>query len=282
MQDLDITPRMATVLKIFLEDPGQSRYGFELMKLTGMASGSLYPMLARLEAAGWLTRGKESIDPRAAGLPWTNYVITGGSRQRRPRPASRTERAVPAAGSWPPPVAGQHRVSAFLLGVLSSIAGGLTLAVFGEMLSQEIRDRLDHLPHVILRLAARRLGPAQRVILHEEVWLPDLAYHLRGDEARPITRLYHGIRFALGMLVSAHRSSQNLDGAAQKRHFRIAMRASLCAVPSMAHSTQGGLGHRGDGDWRLRTHTKRPRPPESIWCNYAHWLRMASLPGRST
>ena len=55
-------------------------------------------------------------------------------------------------------------MSAFLLGVLSSIAGGLTLAVFGEMLSQEIRDRLDHLPHAILRLAARRLGPAQRVM----------------------------------------------------------------------------------------------------------------------
>ena len=52
MQDLDITPKMAMVLKIFLEDPGQPRYGFELMKLTGMASGSLYPMLAKFEAAG--------------------------------------------------------------------------------------------------------------------------------------------------------------------------------------------------------------------------------------
>lgn len=80
MQDLDITPKMAAVLKVFLEDPDQPRYGFELMKLTGMASGSLYPMLARLEAAGWLTRGKESIDPRAAGRPArTNYVIAGAA-----------------------------------------------------------------------------------------------------------------------------------------------------------------------------------------------------------
>jgi PadR family transcriptional regulator, regulatory protein PadR len=80
MQGLDITPKMATVLKIFLEDPDQSRYGFELMKLTGMASGSLYPMLARLEAAGWLTRGKEDIDPRAAGRPArTQYTITGAA-----------------------------------------------------------------------------------------------------------------------------------------------------------------------------------------------------------
>ena len=80
MQDLDITPKMARVLKVFLEDPDQPRYGFELMKLTGMASGSLYPMLAKLETAGWLSRGKEDIDPRAAGRPArTNYVITGAA-----------------------------------------------------------------------------------------------------------------------------------------------------------------------------------------------------------
>ncbi len=80
MQDLDITPKMAMVLKVFLEAPGQSRYGFELMKLTGIASGSLYPMLARLERAGWLTRGKEDIDPHAAGRPArTNYTITGAA-----------------------------------------------------------------------------------------------------------------------------------------------------------------------------------------------------------
>lgn len=80
VQDLDITPKMATVLKVFLEDPDQPRYGFELMKLAGMASGSLYPMLARLERAGWLTRGKEDIDPRAAGRPARmHYRITGAA-----------------------------------------------------------------------------------------------------------------------------------------------------------------------------------------------------------
>lgn len=80
MKDLDITPKMATVLKVFLEDPDQPRYGFELMKLTGMASGSLYPMLAKFEAAGWLTRGREDIDPCIAGRPArTHYRITGSA-----------------------------------------------------------------------------------------------------------------------------------------------------------------------------------------------------------
>ncbi len=80
MQDLDITPKMAKVLKIFLEDPGQPRYGFEVMRLTGLASGSLYPMLARLERAGWLTKGKENIDPHAEGRPpRLHYTITGAA-----------------------------------------------------------------------------------------------------------------------------------------------------------------------------------------------------------
>ena len=80
MQDLDITPKMARVLKIFLEDPGEPRYGFEIMRLTGLASGSLYPMLARLEEAGWLTRGKENIDPHTEGRPIRlHYTITGAA-----------------------------------------------------------------------------------------------------------------------------------------------------------------------------------------------------------
>jgi DNA-binding PadR family transcriptional regulator len=104
VQDLDITLKMARVLKIFLEDPAEPRYGFDLMKRTGMASGSLYPMLAKLEGAGWLTKGKEDIDPRAAGRPArTNYMITGA--------AASTARVQLAALSeqYRPPVPGRLR-----------------------------------------------------------------------------------------------------------------------------------------------------------------------------
>ena len=104
MQDLDITPKMARVLKVFLEDPGQPRYGFELMKLTGMASGSLYPMLAKLEGAGWLTRGKEEIDPRAAGRPARlHYTITGAAAS-----AARVQLAA-LSEQYRPPVPGRLR-----------------------------------------------------------------------------------------------------------------------------------------------------------------------------
>jgi hypothetical protein len=104
-------------------------------------------------------------------------------------------------------------MSGLLWGVLG-ILGGFGLTAIGDMVSEEVRDRLDHLPSAILRLAGRRLDPAKRKLLYEEVWLPDLAYHLRGDDARPVTRLYHGTCFALSMLASAHRSSRNLGNAA--------------------------------------------------------------------
>jgi hypothetical protein len=101
-------------------------------------------------------------------------------------------------------------MSGFFWAVLGFI-GTFCMTAIGDIVSEEVRDRLDHLPHAILALAAKRLDPAQRDTLYQEVWLPDLAYYLRGDEARPVTRLYHGLGFALGMLASAGRSSRNLD-----------------------------------------------------------------------
>jgi PadR family transcriptional regulator, regulatory protein PadR len=80
VDDLDITPNMAKVLKIFLEDPGQPRYGLELMRATRVPSGTMYPLLARLEKAEWLTKGREDIDPRTEGRPpRLHYTITGAA-----------------------------------------------------------------------------------------------------------------------------------------------------------------------------------------------------------
>jgi DNA-binding PadR family transcriptional regulator len=76
MRDVEVTLKTAQVLRVFLEDSAKPRYGFELMKAAGMVSGTLYPILARLEAAGWLARGREGTDFRASGPPRTHYVIT--------------------------------------------------------------------------------------------------------------------------------------------------------------------------------------------------------------
>lgn len=80
IQPVPLTPKIAAVLKVFLEDPMQERYGAELMKRTGQPSGTLYPILAKLEGAGWIVGGKEDIDPHVAGRPARrNYRITAAA-----------------------------------------------------------------------------------------------------------------------------------------------------------------------------------------------------------
>jgi DNA-binding PadR family transcriptional regulator len=64
-----MTIAVAAVLRIFLEDVAQPRYGYELMRLTGYESGKLYPILARLQRAGWLVKEQEDINPAEAGRP---------------------------------------------------------------------------------------------------------------------------------------------------------------------------------------------------------------------
>lgn len=69
MADVRVTVAVATVLRVFLEDRYRLRYGYELMQVTRFPSGKLYPVLARLERAGWLIRERELVDSAAAGRP---------------------------------------------------------------------------------------------------------------------------------------------------------------------------------------------------------------------
>ena len=57
------------VLESFLENPATELSGADVFKHSGIASGTLYPILLRLESAGWLASHWESIDPVAAGRP---------------------------------------------------------------------------------------------------------------------------------------------------------------------------------------------------------------------
>jgi DNA-binding PadR family transcriptional regulator len=61
------SPQTLAVLSALLR-PGHSwHYGYQLLKTTGLKSGTLYPILARLQRGGWLEHrwGK----PAAPGRP---------------------------------------------------------------------------------------------------------------------------------------------------------------------------------------------------------------------
>lgn len=77
VDDVRLTTTVARVLRVFLEDPEVSRYGFDLMRQTSTPSGTLYPILARLERAGWITSEREAIDPAVNGRPARRmYTLT--------------------------------------------------------------------------------------------------------------------------------------------------------------------------------------------------------------
>ena len=85
-----ITTSVAQVLAVFLEDPQDERYGLELMRATGQPSGTLYPILTRLQAAGWLRAEWEDVDPSAQGRPARRYYLLTADGVA----AARTELAV--------------------------------------------------------------------------------------------------------------------------------------------------------------------------------------------
>jgi PadR family transcriptional regulator, regulatory protein PadR len=71
------TPRMTIptqlVLRALLADPSRELYGVEIGTAAGLPSGTVHPILARLETVGWLTSRWEEIDPRVEGRPARRY-----------------------------------------------------------------------------------------------------------------------------------------------------------------------------------------------------------------
>jgi PadR family transcriptional regulator PadR len=68
-RDVRMSLQTLRVLEAFLENPVDQLSGAEVHQRCGLASGTLYPILLRLEAAGWFVSRWESIDPSLAGRP---------------------------------------------------------------------------------------------------------------------------------------------------------------------------------------------------------------------
>lgn len=82
-------PRMTIatqlVLQVLLADPAAELYGLEVGQQSGLPSGTIHPILARLEGIGWVESEWEDIDPRAEGRPQRRYyrlTATGADSAR--------------------------------------------------------------------------------------------------------------------------------------------------------------------------------------------------------
>ena len=107
-----MTLQTLRVLAVLMERPTIGRYGLEIARAAGLTPGTLYPILARLERAGWLESEWEAADPHQEGRPRRRYYqLTGvGLHQARHalqdaertiRPARTRPARVPRPGVMP-------------------------------------------------------------------------------------------------------------------------------------------------------------------------------------
>ena len=101
-----MTAPLERVLGAFLADPAAPRYGYDLMKAARLPSGTLYPLLARLEHQGlvvsaWETPQREGQRPRkyyqltADGTAAARLELAQACARRRA--AARPGRPVPGS-----------------------------------------------------------------------------------------------------------------------------------------------------------------------------------------
>ncbi len=75
---MKLTGPLERVLRVLLDDTSAPRYGYDLMKAARLPSGTLYPMLARLQADGLVTSEWEPQPQDASGRPPRKYYqLTG-------------------------------------------------------------------------------------------------------------------------------------------------------------------------------------------------------------
>ncbi|NES16596.1 MULTISPECIES: PadR family transcriptional regulator [Micromonospora] len=83
------------VLRVLLEE-GRPRWGLEIIKVTGRPSGSVYPLLERLERHGWVTSSWEEETDRRGPRRRMYELTTDGAREAQRVCSRAAARATPA------------------------------------------------------------------------------------------------------------------------------------------------------------------------------------------
>src|SRR5947208_8338608 len=82
-KDPRLTHASLKILRAFLESPMVRLAGADIHKQSGVFTGTLYPVLLRFEAAGWLKSEWEDVDPKEVGRPRKRfYWLTPTGRAR--------------------------------------------------------------------------------------------------------------------------------------------------------------------------------------------------------
>jgi DNA-binding PadR family transcriptional regulator len=98
-----MTLQTLAVLQAMLDAPAEAHYGLEIAGAVSFPTGTVYPILARLEQAGWVSSAWENVSPAAEGRPRRRLYTLTGSGARAAREALADGRRLispaPATGS---------------------------------------------------------------------------------------------------------------------------------------------------------------------------------------
>ena len=96
------------VLQALLTEPDRELSGLEIATATGLRSGTVHPVLARLERMNWAASRWEDIDPHVEGRPARRYYqLTAVGSPRASHALAHTESAARAVRRLRP--AGEQR-----------------------------------------------------------------------------------------------------------------------------------------------------------------------------
>jgi PadR family transcriptional regulator PadR len=91
-----LTRQTIDILRVLLEADDE-QYGLKISQRTKLPTGSVYPILYRLERAGWLSSVWEEADPAETGVPRRRfYQLTEDGR----RQAQEAVAGIPARSTW--------------------------------------------------------------------------------------------------------------------------------------------------------------------------------------
>jgi len=97
-----MTIQVQLVLRALLAEPAQEMYGLQICEASGLPSGTIHPILARLEGMGWLESHWEDVDPQEEGRPRRRYYkVTEDGAERAPIAMAEARTPVAALGLRP-------------------------------------------------------------------------------------------------------------------------------------------------------------------------------------
>ena len=95
------------VLRALLAEPTQEMYGLQVCAAAGLPSGTIHPILARLEGLGWLESHWEDISPRQEGRPRRRYYkLTDDGAERARIALAQATTPIATLGVRPRPATG--------------------------------------------------------------------------------------------------------------------------------------------------------------------------------